>query len=96
MDELLKRASTMLECGELRVVLEEFDTNFEGVTIENNGQNIIVLNSKLSYETQQKKFLHEIKHLSHIKTNICIHDCENEAIEYSNNTDVFNMLLTFS
>lgn len=95
MDELLKRASTMLECGELRVVLDEFDTNFEGTTIENNGQNIIVLNSKLSYETQQKKFLHEIKHLSHIKTDMCIQDCENEAIEYSNNSDIFNMLLNY-
>lgn len=95
-DELLKMANTMLECGELRVILEEFDTNFEGTTIENNGQNIIVLNSKLSYETQQKKFLHEVKHLSHIKSDIPVQICENEAIEYSNNVDVFNMLLSFN
>jgi len=96
LDEILKMANTMLECGELRVILDEFDTNFEGVTIENNGQNIIILNSRLSYETQQKKFLHEVKHLSHIKSGRCIKTCEKEAIEYSNNADVFNMLLNFS
>jgi uncharacterized Fe-S center protein len=96
MDKLLKSVKTMLECGELRVVIEDFDTNFEGTTIENNGQNVIVLNSKLSYETQQKKFLHEIKHLSHIKSDMCVQDCENEAIEYSNDVDVFNMLLSYN
>lgn len=92
MDEILKKAKIMLECGELRIVFDEFDYNFEGATIENNNQNVIVINSKLSYEKQQKKLLHEIKHLDHIKTNVSTEKCEKEAIEYSDNVKILSYL----
>lgn len=93
MEELLEKARLMYECGELRVVFDDFEPNLEGVTIENNEQKIIVLNSRLTYEKQLKKFLHEIKHLTHIKTNKTKEKCEEEAIKYSNNKNLINKLI---
>lgn len=93
MEELLKKAKLMYECGELRIIFEDFESNIEGITMENNEQKIIVLNSKLTYEKQLKKFLHEIKHLTHIKREIPKEQCEKEAIEYSNNKKELNKLI---
>lgn len=93
MEELLKKAKLMYECGELRVEFNDFETNLEGITIENNDQKLIILNSRLTYEKQLKKFLHEIKHLTHIKTNKRKEKCEEEAINCSNNKNLFNKLI---
>ncbi|UYZ35998.1 hypothetical protein OD350_28135 [Clostridium beijerinckii] len=66
-DNILKKAIQMVNCGELRIVYKEVDYSFTGATINKNGQTVIILNPKYSYEFNLNKLIHEIMHIKHIK-----------------------------
>lgn len=82
-DKLLERAINMIEAGEIRVILEQFDGNVNSFIMENNDHKLIVLNSCHTFEKQRKDVLHEIKHLDDLLTEKDIEACEYEAIQYS-------------
>ncbi|WP_143314559.1 carbonic anhydrase family protein [Clostridium sp. HBUAS56017] len=94
MVNILNDVKKMIECGELRVISKNFDGTFTGMTVENNGQTVIVLNANLSYEYNLHKFLHEIIHLKHINTNINVAECERQALEYEKNFETFANLIS--
>jgi Zn-dependent peptidase ImmA (M78 family) len=96
MVDIINNARKMLECGELRVIFKNFDGNFTGTTLTNNGQTVIVLNSNLSYEYNLHKFLHEIMHIEHLNTNLDIKECEKKAIEFEKNPIALQNLMNIA
>lgn len=82
-DKLLERALNMIEAGEIRIVLEQFDGNVNSFIMEKNDHKLIVLNSCHTFEKQREDVLHEIKHLEDLLTEKDIEACEYEAIQYS-------------
>lgn len=85
----------MVNCGELRIVYKEVDYSFTGATINKNGQTVIILNPKYSYEFNLNKLIHEIMHIKHIKNNSNENENEKQAEEIENNPVAKNQLVNF-
>lgn len=96
MVNIIKNAKKMIDCGELRIVFKNFDGNFTGMTLNNNGQTVIVLNANLSYEYNVQKLLHEIMHLEHLNTDLDMKECEKKAIEFEKNPTALQNLIDIS
>lgn len=96
MVNVIKNAKRMIECGELRIVFKNFEGSFTGMTMNNNGQTVIVLNANLTYEYNLHKFLHEIMHLQHLNTNIDMNECEKQAVQFENNPLIFQNLINIA
>lgn len=96
MVNIIGHAKKMIECGELRIVFENAGVNFTGATLSNNGQTVIVLNSKLSYEYNIKKVLHEIMHLQHFNANLDTKECEKQACDFERDPAAFENLINIA
>lgn len=46
-----------------RVIMYNLPTSIKGFTVNQDGSNTIILNSRLSYEQNLKSFEHEVKHI---------------------------------
>lgn len=87
MDECIyiaKKMKQLEENGDVKVVYADLEST-HGLCIEKNEQYLIVINSKLNYESQVATAWHEAKHIcSHIG---CSHknkiEIEKEAIDFS-------------
>ena len=49
----------------MRTILLDLPPSVKGFTTETEDENIIVLNSRLSYEQNKETYIHELKHISY-------------------------------